>query len=177
MTSTTKGSIESVADVLTEAYHLVFDVKDACETTSDARYLAYEACSKIAALMSELGFDAPARFDGQGRPAPTTRPEPIAATKIEFTFSEAPELCVMGPFEGPECWAHANRALRLIPPPTLGYYKTDFVVTWADGNTYEGRYDIGDDAPTLEQHIIDHLTYFVGSANQQFMATYKIGPA
>lgn len=65
--TTTPGSIESAGDLLTEAYHLVFDVKDACDNPSADDAAAY-ACSKIAALMGILGFDAPRRYDGQGRP-------------------------------------------------------------------------------------------------------------
>lgn len=42
----------------------------------------------------------------------------------------------------------------------LGYFKTDFVLTFEDGQTYSGRYDIGSDSPDLSSHIRDFaLTY------------------
>ena len=51
--------------------------------------------------------------------------------------------------------------------PFKGYLKTDFRVTWADGETYEGRYDLhenglGDDNQTLAQHIISFLSFYAG---------------
>jgi hypothetical protein len=98
---------------------------------------------------------------------------PIPAVMIELPFTEAPVPLPHGPFQGPDCWDQANRWLRLVAPPNLGYYKTDFTVTYEDDTTYEGRYDIGADAPTLGQHIRDHLT-FIG--NTTFAVTYQIGP-
>lgn len=35
----------------------------------------------------------------------------------------------------------------------LGYYKTDFKITFEDGYTYNGRYDIGSDSPDLTSHV------------------------
>jgi hypothetical protein len=70
--------------------------------------------------------------------------------KISFPFSEAPDFkpcdfCSL---------AEANKFLRSLPRPELGYYKTDFILTFEDGETYEGRYDVGDDESTLGDHIV-----------------------
>jgi hypothetical protein len=57
-------------------------------------------------------------------------------------------------------WAEANAILRswarTAPGPGQGYHKCDFTVTWADGETYNGRYDLeGRETETadLEAHI------------------------
>lgn len=65
---------------LTEAYHVIFDVKDeAAEharinlgdpTVRDAeaiRYRAYETIQHLSRLMAMLGFTVPNRMDGEGR--------------------------------------------------------------------------------------------------------------
>jgi hypothetical protein len=98
----------------------------------------------------------------------TTKVQPV---KIEFPFSEAPH--VAGTFKGPDCWALAQHQLTLSPRPSLGYYKTDFVITYEDGFTYSGRYDIGADSPTLEGHVIDHLRYH-GDVTK-FLDRYHVG--
>lgn len=166
------------AAALTEAYHAVYDVKDKVPAGSQAFVLCYEACSKIADLMTAQGFTPPERFDGQGRTK-------IKAVKIEVPFSEAPGVIDPRVFEGDDCWTQCNRWLRAISPPKLGYYKTDVIVTYADGETYQARYDIGADSPTLGQHIRD----FIASVNSgawdpspealaqynTFAATYEIG--
>lgn len=40
-----------------------------------------------------------------------------------------------------------------------GYYKTDFTIKFVDGGVYTGRYDIGCDTDTLEEHVIASLKY------------------
>lgn len=52
---------------LTEAYHLVFDIKDALVKRPSDRYKAYEAANAIANLMQALEVEVPERFDGEGR--------------------------------------------------------------------------------------------------------------
>ena len=54
------------AESLTEAYHVIYDVKD---RTNDEgiRYAAYEASKKLALLMAALKITVPMRFDGEGR--------------------------------------------------------------------------------------------------------------
>ena len=40
-----------------------------------------------------------------------------------------------------------------------GYWKTDFTITFSNDETYTGRYDIGGDAPTLTDHVINYLKW------------------
>jgi hypothetical protein len=54
---------------LIEAYHKVYDVKDAVCDDPELRYEAYQALQKIAALMSALDIDVPTRYDRQQQPA------------------------------------------------------------------------------------------------------------
>jgi len=73
----------------------------------------------------------------------TTRHE---ATRIEITRGEGPAvLCGRTQtFDGPDCWAEANRWLfrqSTTFPRHGGYDKHDFVVTFDNGETYEGRLD------------------------------------
>lgn len=56
-------------------------------------------------------------------------------------------------------WQDAEDALASVNPPDLGYYKTDFVITYKDGETYQGRFDIGADAPTLREHILNLISH------------------
>lgn len=71
----------------------------------------------------------------------------IKAIKIEILWSECPYLGnAPYVFEGDNCWEKARKLLRdaasLIKPDMLGYHKTDYKVTWADGETYEARADL-----------------------------------
>lgn len=80
--------------------------------------------------------------------------------EIEIGFSEAP---------GHKRWtcktlASANAYLWRLGKPDLGYWKTDFKITLDDGDIYEGRFDIGADAPTLEQHIIHYCKKMNGDS-------------
>jgi hypothetical protein len=97
--------------------------------------------------------------------------ESVVATSIEFPFTEAP-LSTPVRWEGPDCWAQAQHWLTMAPRPDLGYYKTDFVITYADGSEYKGRYDIGADAATLAQHIRDHLAHY--GDPEGFLTGYRL---
>jgi hypothetical protein len=77
----------------------------------------------------------------------------IAATTITIGFSESPYIEEGKIFAGENLWREAAHYLNQFPGPDLGYYKTDFTVTFADGEEYGGRYDIGADRPTLGEHI------------------------
>lgn len=68
-------------------------------------------------------------------------------------------------------WAAANILLARIcaaAPKDGSYFKTDFVVTWQDGNTYSGRFDacnpgyINAEPADLERHIRSHVEYLAG---------------
>lgn len=46
---------------------------------------------------------------------------------------------------------------RTAPPRGHGYHKCHFVVTYEDGNTYDGRFDLNSGfVPSLERHMRDH---------------------
>jgi hypothetical protein len=81
----------------------------------------------------------------------------IPATKITIGWSESPHIQEGKVFAGEGLWREAARYLNRFPGPDLGYYKTDFAVTFADGEKYVGRYDIGHDEPTLEDHILGFI--------------------
>lgn len=83
----------------------------------------------------------------------TTTTTKIAAAKIVIGWSESPYITEGKTFAGDNLWQDAASYLNQYPEPDLGYYKTDFTVHFADGETYGGRYDIGADRPTLGEHI------------------------
>lgn len=69
-----------------------------------------------------------------------------------------------------------------------GYEKFDFSVTWADGQTYQGRYDLeaSNDRPSLQGHIQAHLKWLMDESNplttpsvlsdaEILFATYDVG--
>lgn len=76
----------------------------------------------------------------------------------------------------PECltvtvpdFAKANATLRewsyTAPKgPRSGYHKCAFVVTFADGETYSGRFDLTDEPERLEAHIRANLVAYSGVA-------------
>lgn len=108
----------------------------------------------------------------------------IPAVSISFTYSECPGVNAPRSFSGPDVWRRAAHWLAMLPKPDLGYYKTDFTVTYEDGETYEGRYDIGADAPTLGSHIRGFIKSLerhpadnesVVEEYRTFAATYEIG--
>lgn len=119
-------------------------------------------------------------------------------TKIVIGFSENPYISgcseAKRTFTGDTCWFDASVFLRsavnLSPgelrpdkhwrtrpgqkpviPSRMGYDKTDFTVTWEDGETYEGRLDL---KPTscgeresdtdIAQHIRRHCIFYGGLA-------------
>ena len=74
-------------------------------------------------------------------------------------------------------WSDAEKRIASIcttSPVDGGYNKTDFVITWNDDETYEGRYDaIHSDSPahegTLKKHCLDHLTFGAGLRRPDWM--------
>ncbi len=102
----------------------------------------------------------------------TDHPGLIDAVSIRVEWSESAAFMDGQEFTGPGCWAAFDackrRAVEMRRAAGLssgGYDKTKFVVTFADGHTYGGRYDIacnGHDGTTLEQHILSHATFYTG---------------
>lgn len=73
---------------------------------------------------------------------------------VTIGFSEAPNHAALTIFP---TLADANTYLRRLSfgqKPNDGYWKTDFSIAFDDGTVYDGRFDIGADAPTLEQHCL-----------------------
>ncbi len=78
----------------------------------------------------------------------------IKVKQIELGFSESNDVPKGKTFDSFDA---VNSFLSRIKRPELGYYKTDFVVTFESGETYKGRYDIGSDNDTLDGHMRDFL--------------------
>lgn len=80
----------------------------------------------------------------------------VPMLRVLITWSECPL------FEGGEfytTWAEANAAMlrgAAHHGAGGGYYKTGFLVAWADGHTYEGRIDLNDKDSNLSEHIRQH---------------------
>lgn len=82
----------------------------------------------------------------------------IRIVKVTTSFSELGEAANRS-------WGDiqsADAAIRLIERSVIreknagkkfGYYKTDFILHFADGNTYSGRYDIGDGEYGFSNHV------------------------
>ena len=89
----------------------------------------------------------------------------VAAVKITLDRAEGlVSECGIEIAEGPKVWDAADEILfrwSKTAPKTGGYDKCDFKVEYADGETYEGRYD-------LKHHSIEtpdlgnHIYQFVG---------------
>lgn len=89
-----------------------------------------------------------------------------------------PMTCiVITPVEGPgkdpltfSTWRKAEEYINRLcadAPQDGSYWKTDFSITWADGETYEGRYDAAhphsrSHEGSLAQHCLDFLTFRAG---------------
>jgi hypothetical protein len=52
---------------LVEAFHAVYDVKDAHHSNEYVRVLGYETLSRIKDLMIHLDIEVPRRYDKEGR--------------------------------------------------------------------------------------------------------------
>lgn len=77
----------------------------------------------------------------------------VAAVKITLDRAEGlASECVVVVVEGRNVWDQADAVLlqwSKTAPKSGGYDKCDFEVVYADGETYEGRYD-------LKHHTIEH---------------------
>lgn len=97
----------------------------------------------------------------------------IKVEKIVFEWSESAEV-----EDGHTVYsfAEANEVIRKIAkkaPDNGAYDKTKFIITFADGQTYEGRYDVtnqdmfnGD----LSKHVIDFAKYSAGIEKPSHMS-------
>lgn len=79
--------------------------------------------------------------------------------RAEGTTEECVETLVDG-------FALANKVVRAwsaTAPCSGGYHKVDFVVTFEDGEQYEGRIDLTRFATVdIAKHMVDYLTFYAG---------------
>jgi hypothetical protein len=87
----------------------------------------------------------------------------IAAVKIEILWTEADN------YKRPafDSWADVDIVLFGIGATVKGggYHKTAFRVTWADGETYEGRIDARPGRTNIREHMRDYCLYHSGRAH------------
>lgn len=83
------------------------------------------------------------------------------ATKIEILWSEA----AIEP-QAFTAWRDVDMVLFAVatsrPRSTGGYYKTGFRITWADGETYEGRIDVQRGTHSIREHVRAHCLAYSG---------------
>lgn len=96
-------------------------------------------------------------------PAPaTTGAFSITITRVEGTHEECDKPATVASF------ADADALLMQwseTAPKTGGYDKCDFVIQWANGDTYAGRYDLKHhtcERPSVAQHMIDECEFHTG---------------
>lgn len=84
----------------------------------------------------------------------------MVARQIEFGFSEHPDLNS----RRFTTWSEANLAVSLAmsSAPQEGSAKTDFTVTWEDGQQYAGCLLVQSEGLSLTDHLIQSLTFFAG---------------
>jgi len=102
------------------------------------------------------------------------------ATQITITRAEGPTALCGTPhtFEGPDCWTAARQHLfrqSTTFPAEGGYDKHDFVVTFTDGNTYEGRLDCkhascGDPDLNVANHVRGYQEFYAGTRCPAYMS-------
>lgn len=108
----------------------------------------------------------------------------IKPALIEIVRAEGPtNLC--GITQRAKGWADANMILRAnstTAPKGGAYDKHDFKVTFEDGQTYSGRYDLKhweEEQPDLAGHVRAFLRYLAGHApawmteNPEVLAHYQ----
>jgi hypothetical protein len=89
----------------------------------------------------------------------------IGVREIRLERAEGPS-----PLPGPRTVASFEEADAVLrewartAPEGGGYDKCDFRITYADGDTYEGRYDLtrGMDEGTLARHVQCHVLFYAG---------------
>lgn len=82
-------------------------------------------------------------------------------------------------------WKEADAILKAwaktAPGPHEGYDKCDFWVTWADGENYQGRYDLKrhdtDFLELLARHIRDFIQFYAGTHKPQWMTQQQYAEA
>ena len=94
----------------------------------------------------------------------------IKATQIKMVRAEGPiHLCREDIFTGADCWKRADAWLMGVSntaPKDGCYDKCDFIVTFANGETYQGRIDVKHhscgNGETVAGHIRQFINFHVG---------------
>jgi hypothetical protein len=99
--------------------------------------------------------------------------------KVELNRVEGPAAaCRAVTFNGPNAMSQAQTYLGAwsdtAPAKDEGYDKVDFTVTYADGETYKGRYDLvstglNDSGETLRQQMWNFLRFIAGLSRPAWM--------
>jgi len=98
----------------------------------------------------------------------------IKVKSIVFEYAEGSQDEKKGYLKKPYAdWTRANKAVREMAyyaSPEGGYDKTTFTISWADGETYEGRIDVNHKM-TIEQrpltdHVLYHLKWMAGQVSK-----------
>ena len=94
----------------------------------------------------------------------------LQITKVWIARAEGrPSECIARTYEGPGSLKQADTELRSwarTAPEGGGYDKCDFRVTWEDGETYEGRYDlVRDDTvkASIGAQMVSFLRFYAGT--------------
>lgn len=103
-------------------------------------------------------------------------PSKIQAVKFELYRAEGPSA-QCGPAQPVTTWTDADDILRnwarTAPDEGQGYDKCDFTVTWSDGETYTGRYDLRRHdmgfSNLLARHIRQYIEFLAGTHRPEWM--------
>jgi hypothetical protein len=112
----------------------------------------------------------------KSKPAPTIQadPEPLPQnttparkfkmSKIEIARGEGPSA-ECGKTATVLTWAGSDRVIqqwaKTAPGPNQGYDKCDFIVTWENGETYTGRFDMRQHDTGYSNHLPRHIRNLV----------------
>jgi len=100
----------------------------------------------------------------------------IRARSITLTRAEGPAAECDRP-QTVSSWSDANLVLwhwsETAPSDCQTYDKCDFIITYEDGETYEGRYDLKHHIcgyPDLGKHVRDFVTFHAGRHKPAWMS-------
>lgn len=93
---------------------------------------------------------------------PTPLPDPVTVTGPDDVWAKAREVLFLWSRTAPGCPGD-----RLA----LGVDKTDFTVTWEDGETYDGTFGLTYTDQSLPGHIHRYLYYLMEDYPEDMLAT------
>lgn len=88
----------------------------------------------------------------------------IQAVTIAWAREGRTTDALKGQVGGRNVWKQFQDVLNNVEPPKLGCYKTNFVVTFENGETYEGRLELDADQSDNDvvEHILNHCAFYTG---------------